>query len=142
MNKIEEIKIWLEIASEDYNTALFLRNMKPIPLEIICFHCQQSAEKDLKAYLIKNDIIVQKTHNLELILKKCIEIDFSFKDIYKSCLRLTDYAVELRYPYRLEITNEIMELAIEDATLIKEFVNEKIFNKSCKDLLLVNLDKD
>ena len=93
-------------------------------------------------FLIKNDIIVQKTHNLELILKKCIEIDSSFKDIYKSCLRLTDYAVELRYPYRLEITNEIMELAIEDATLIKEFVNETIFNKSCKDLLLVNLDKD
>ena len=55
MNKIEEIKVWLEIASKDYNTALFLRNMKPIPLEIICFHCQQSAEKDLKAYLIKNE---------------------------------------------------------------------------------------
>jgi hypothetical protein len=32
--------------------------------EIICFHCQQSAEKYLKAFLFSNDIEPDKTHNL------------------------------------------------------------------------------
>ncbi len=126
MNKIEEVTMWLKIASEDYEAALFLKNMKPSPLEIICFHCQQSAEKDLKGYLVQNNIIVQKTHNLDSIIKKCIDIDESFIEIKKSCLRLTDYAVELRYPYRLEINEELMEVAIKDAFTIKMFVEKRI----------------
>ncbi len=34
--------------------------MNPKPLEIICFHCQQSAEKDLKVFLVKDEQIVKK----------------------------------------------------------------------------------
>jgi len=36
----------------DLNTAEYLKNMKPLPIEIICYHCQQSAEKYLKGYLV------------------------------------------------------------------------------------------
>ena len=43
------VKEWLEYAKRDYESALHLfDNMVPAPLEIICFHCQQSAEKKQK----------------------------------------------------------------------------------------------
>jgi len=34
----------------------------------ICFHCQQCAEKMMKAYLIKKDIEFAKTHSLSYLL--------------------------------------------------------------------------
>jgi HEPN domain-containing protein len=43
---------WLKIAYDDFDSALHLFNTKhPKPLEIICYHCQQSVEKALKAFL-------------------------------------------------------------------------------------------
>jgi hypothetical protein len=44
-------KEWFLIADADLGSAGFLQNMKPIPIEIICYHCQQSAEKFLKGFL-------------------------------------------------------------------------------------------
>jgi len=42
---------WFNIADADLSSAEYLRGMSPAPLEIICYHCQQSAEKYLKGYL-------------------------------------------------------------------------------------------
>ena len=47
------IKEWMDFAKMDYLTAKHLYgNMYPKPLEIICYHCQQSIEKLLKGVLI------------------------------------------------------------------------------------------
>lgn len=127
MDKTKEMEEWFKIAKEDYESAIFLTNMNKKPLEVICFHCQQSAEKDLKGFLVKKDIKIKRTHNLEMILKSCIEIDPKFKKLIKNCIRLRDYAVELRYPYRLEINEKIMEIALKDAELIKEFVYKEVY---------------
>jgi hypothetical protein len=41
---------WLKFSDTDFLTAKYLfENMQPAPLEIICSHRQQSAEKALKA---------------------------------------------------------------------------------------------
>jgi len=45
MDKTREINEWLYLAKQDLDTAIFLQSMHPIPVEFICFHCQQSAEK-------------------------------------------------------------------------------------------------
>lgn len=37
----------LVMQKKDLEAAKFLTNMHPQPLEIICYHCQQSAEKIL-----------------------------------------------------------------------------------------------
>ena len=34
---------------------------------MICYNAQQSAEKNLKAFLIQNDIQYKKTHDLEFL---------------------------------------------------------------------------
>jgi HEPN domain-containing protein len=48
MVNIKEAQEWQRLAAMDLNTAEYLQNMSPLPLEIICYHCQQSAEKYLK----------------------------------------------------------------------------------------------
>ena len=35
---------WFKIADADLNSANFLQKMHPIPIEIICYRCQQGAE--------------------------------------------------------------------------------------------------
>mgnify|MGYP002516559654 CR=1 FL=1 len=51
------IREWLELAEMDYGVAMHLfENYMPKPLEIICYHCQQAAEKAIKAVVISKDV--------------------------------------------------------------------------------------
>ena len=34
-------KEWLEFAAMDLDSAQFLLGMRPVPVEIICYHCEQ-----------------------------------------------------------------------------------------------------
>ncbi|MDR4497169.1 MAG: HEPN domain-containing protein [Candidatus Scalindua sp.] len=45
MDNEDIAKEWFKIAETDLTSAKFLQNMKSIPIEIICYHCQQSVEK-------------------------------------------------------------------------------------------------
>ena len=117
---------WFEFAKRDLESAKFLLNMYPKPVEIICYHCEQSAEKYLKGYLIKHDNKVEKTHDLVLLNNKCKIHDESFLCIEDECIELVPYGVQVRYPYQLEVTEEDMESAIESAERIETFIKEKI----------------
>ena len=52
MDKDDIAKEWFKIAETDLESAEYLQKMVPVPIEIICYHCQQSAEKYFKGYLI------------------------------------------------------------------------------------------
>ncbi len=54
MTKEQYALEWLQYAENDLNAGRFLFGMKPLPADIICFHCQQAAEKALKAFLAYN----------------------------------------------------------------------------------------
>jgi len=128
MDKISECNKWVEFAEKDYEAVqLLVHNAKPL-LEIICFHCQQCAEKYIKAFIIKTNNEIQKTHNLEELLKTCIKIDCDFISIKNQCIDLSDYAVETRYPYPYEIDLEDMKKAIQDLDTIRDFIVNKIIN--------------
>jgi len=59
---------WTGKGLTDLGSAKFLLSMRPIPLEVIGFHCQQAVEKYLKAYLVARGVEPEKTHDLvELI---------------------------------------------------------------------------
>ena len=57
-------KEWLGFAAMDLDSAQFLLGMQPVPVEIICYHCEQAAEKLLKAVLVAADVEPPKTHDL------------------------------------------------------------------------------
>ncbi len=51
MDNLSIAQEWFVIANTDLASATFLQNMHPIPIEIICYHCQQATEKYLKGFL-------------------------------------------------------------------------------------------
>lgn len=124
-NKTEAEK-WIEFAENDYQAATLLsENIKPL-LEIVCFHCQQCAEKYLKAFIIKNKSEIKLTHNLEELLKICVKIQNDFDSLIDNCIDLSDYAVETRYPYPFEINIDDMNKALKDMETIRNFILSKI----------------
>jgi len=127
MSELDIINEWLQIAYDDYDSARFLyENKIPKPLEIICYHCQQSAEKSLKAYLCANDIDIPKTHEVKRICVQCSEVDGSFSVFFFDCEELEVYATETRYPIRIEIDDTHAKRALWQASRIYEFVSRKI----------------
>ena len=127
MREHDIVNEWLEIAHEDYDIAQYLYDNKfPKPLEIICYHCQQSAEKSLKAYICANDIEVSKVHEVGLLCRQCSELDASFLDFHEDCEDLELYATRTRYPSRIEIEDYNAEKALQQALKIYEFVSGKI----------------
>ena len=65
--------------------------------DTVCFHAQQCAEKYLKAYLVFNGkeiIKTLKTHNIEVLLVACKEVDDAFNYLIEiNAHELTDYAI-------------------------------------------------
>ena len=115
MKKIDIVKEWLNFSKKDFSSAKFLLNMHPAPFEIICYHCQQAAEKVLKAYLIYHDVEPLRTHDLRILCKTCSTIDSDFDEISNLCSNLTVYGVQPRYPFEIEIKENDVLNAINDA---------------------------
>ena len=101
----EEVREWMSIADEDLYSAKFLNNAERKLYEVICYHCAQSAKKYLKGYLVFNDIIPQKTHNLVSLSECCIEIDNAFQGILEECDFLNQFDTDIRSPRRHEVTD-------------------------------------
>ena len=123
-------------AGRDYNTAETLLRLSTSRdyTEAICFHAQQSIEKFLKAYLIYKDVDIPRTHNLDYLLKKCIEIDERFKILNVD--NLTDYAVDIRYAEDFYIPDyEEANNALKKADSVRHFVWD-IFSISDEELKL------
>jgi HEPN domain-containing protein len=87
---------WISKAEEDLLVVRQLMSADILVKGAIAYHCQQSAEKFLKAFFIFHGFEIAKTHNIEFLLEQCKNIDkrFSAIDPYN----LTDYGVEVRYP--------------------------------------------
>jgi HEPN domain-containing protein len=126
MDKSEIVNEWINIAEMDLASAKFLQNMQPAPIEIICYHCQQSAEKFLKSYLALKEHDIVKTHDLIVLNSACLKLDTEFELIQEECLRLTDYGVNIRYPYPMDLNETDAKLALNDSEKIKNFILTKI----------------
>jgi HEPN domain-containing protein len=126
MDKSVIVNEWIDYATKDINSAKFLLGMRPAPLEIICYHCEQATEKILKCYLIHQDEDPPRTHDLKLLCKRCADLDKTFDAISQSCINLTPYGVQPRYPFEIEILEADMQKAITDAECVMEFVVQKI----------------
>ena len=123
MGKDEILQQWLDLAKNDLIAAEYLSTMHhPTPDEIICFHCQQSAEKYLKGFIFLKDVEPEKTHILEELINVCLENNAEFSTLLTKAVFLTRYGVMPRYPNQLEITNDDMKTAIQYAKDVQEFV--------------------
>ena len=78
------------------------------------------AESDLSSAAF-----LQKTHDLVLLNKVCQKYEEDFKTIEDECLVLTDYSVNVRYPFPMDINESDMKIALRSAKKIKGYVLEK-----------------
>lgn len=60
--------------------------------------------------------------------KECCKYYEEFKEIQNQCIDLTDYGVQLRYPYHLEINEQDVEEGLKNVEMTKEFVLKVIKN--------------
>jgi len=127
MNGYKIASEWLRYAHNDIVVAKHcFEDLHPKQTEIASYHCQQCAEKALKAFLIYKDIEPPKIHDLKLLCKMCLDIDGSFADIAVLCAHLTPYGVTVRYPDELSPDETMTKLAIEEARRVYDFCTAKI----------------
>jgi len=126
MDKNSIVKSWHDYANNDLIAAKYLLGLHPLKLEIISYHCQQSAEKILKAFLISKDIEPPRTHDLRLLWRMCEELGDGFDDIENECVRLSAYGVQARYPLEIELTESDMQQALSDADHIMAFISQRL----------------
>jgi len=127
MQHKEEVRQWLVLADNDLALAEHAsKTMRPIPYEIVCFHCQQFAEKYLKAFLVSKGHEPPYIHDLVKLTTLC-EIENSiFSEIKQKCIILTSYGVQPRYPGNMQIIEEDMLRALHIVAEIKTFMLEKV----------------
>ena len=119
---LDDAKEWLSFAEADLGVAEHHnKTYHPKPLEIICFHCQQAAEKAVKSIIVLNGSQggIPKKHDLFLLLnqiKNMVSIDEKYYD-YADIL--APYGVAMRYPNELFLEERHAEKAIQMAN---EFV--------------------
>lgn len=89
---------WMRKAESDYRVAKEIMGMKPTPTDEICFHCQQAAEKFLKALLQEMAVAFSKTHNLEALGKLLLPHHASLAAYQHRFKFLSQFAVDYRYP--------------------------------------------
>lgn len=73
---------------------------------------------------MKGDTI-EKIHDLVRLNKMCRNYAEDFETIEEDCLMLTDYAVNVRYPFPMDINETDMNLALKSAGRIRDFISEK-----------------
>jgi len=131
----EEVALrWITKAENDLKAVKQLLTFEDSPTDVISFHCQQSVEKYLKAYLTLVDVRVKKIHDLKTILYLCMEEDKDFKELdTEEISNLTFYAVEIRYPEDyIELTIGEAEELYKIARKVRDFVRGKLKEKGLR----------
>ncbi|MBX9830354.1 HEPN domain-containing protein [Candidatus Babeliales bacterium] len=118
-------ELWLKIATEDLKAAYGLLDLELY--SAVTYHCQQSAEKALKAYLAfkKNPII--KSHDLPQLIEYCMKFDKTFETILDAADILNPLSTRFRYPSEFEVPDfEDAYEVIKLAESVLTFASKKI----------------
>jgi len=118
---------WLEKAGRDLKSAKVLKQ-NDCGNDIVAFHCQQTIEKALKGYLLKQIGQVVEGHSLIYLCKKSSNYNIEFKKLVKDCAFVNQYYIETRYPadIPLEVSDDEANECISIAEEIFKMVTGSI----------------
>ena len=117
---------WVFKAEEDFDSADLLMHGREAPITATaCFHCQQCAEKYLKAFLVEHDIDFLRRHELIPLLDLCMNVEKDFFVLLKDLRRLGSFAVSSRYP-GVRINSKTAEGALKAAERVRTFIRKKL----------------
>jgi len=92
---LDETRAWVRRALKDLRASEICA--PELPAESL-FHCQQAAEKLLKAFLTWHQTEFRKTHELHELAAVCARIDPSLGPALAPAMVLSEYAWRFRYP--------------------------------------------
>ncbi len=95
-----ETEEWISRAEEDLSAAtdLFRLRTRQSRANVICFLCQQTAEKYLKARMAEAGLEIPRVHDLVLLMQRLLPVE-PLWDSFAPVLRdMNHYAVKFRYP--------------------------------------------
>ncbi len=124
---MKEVARWAEKAEHDFLAAEHAMKLAKKGLtDIVSFHCQQCAEKYLKALLLYRGVAFPKTHDLRLLLD-LIPADVSLGLSREQVVPLNRYVIEGRYPGDWEpITVAEAQLAVQMAQAVRQAVLKQL----------------
>jgi len=116
----QDIRAWLDYAHMDYDAAVTLFEHHPQPFEIICYHCQQAAEKAIKALFILFEVPggIPRKHDLSFLLNQIrnnVEIP---TDLRQHADALSVYGIISRYPNEIPVNQDRARLALQYAAQV------------------------
>ena len=100
---VETPQEWIRYAEGDLGVAEREFRFEEPAYHTICFLCQSSAEKFLKAYLLSMGWELEKTHDLLTLLNRCARYASQWNDLSPQVDKLNDYITAGRYPGDLSI---------------------------------------
>src|SRR5882672_10702011 len=115
-----EAKAW-----RDLETARRAATGEPPFYDVAVYHCQQAAEKAVKAFLVHHGKPYEKTHDIEVLTDLACEIDSNFNTLADAADALTPYATRFRYPnatFAVEPQPAEYDEALKYAQAIYDFV--------------------
>lgn len=118
---------WVNKAEQDFKAAIYL-NTKEGERKLadqICFLCQQTGEKYLKAFIVYNRTEPPFSHDLFNLTNLCISKDSEFSEIIDLVKTMTSYATEYRYP-GISALDEEAEDALQRTEKIRLFIRKKL----------------
>ena len=95
------------------------------PLDTAIYHCQQTAEKAVKAFLVSKELSPEKTHDIRRLTLAAADHEPRFHELLDMAAGLKPYAWEFRYPGDLVETyptREEFDEALQHAQTIYDFV--------------------
>ncbi len=115
---------WMVKAEHDLtNAENTLKMGEDCPLDTVCFHAQQCAEKALKAVLVAHGRDFPKTHDVVVLVRLVQEIQPSARSA-PPLHPLNRYTIEARYPGDWDpINRQEAEQAVAMARAVREFVD-------------------
>ena len=117
------VRNWLKKARRDLLSARRLARGKDPYFDTAIYHCQQTAEKAVKGWLVYHDQSFEKTHDLRLLVTLASEIEPKFTEWFEVAEQVSPYATAYRYPGEvLEPTEDEFNQTLTASSKFYDFI--------------------
>jgi len=130
----EEYREWLAFARTDFESAKYLNGapFHPRPLNAICYHCQQAAEKAVKALIVYfgSQGGMPKVHDISFLLNQIKNILYERNginvtdELLTAADSLSKYGIAPRYPNEIEVDEQMTGKALSDSESILQWAED------------------
>ncbi len=125
---LDHAQRWFAKAESDFTAGRRILDSEG-PYDTACFHAQQAAEKSLKGLLAFLKQPIPRIHDLLELYQQCLEEAPDLALSEKELVKLTPYAVQLRYDLEYWPSQADASLALETAAHVGAVLRARVPEK-------------